>query len=483
MPRADTTAPVLVWFRRDLRLADNPALAYAAGTGRPVVPLFILDEGDETLGGAGRWWLHQSVAALARELRASGHTLVLRRGDAARMVAEVAQECGAAEAVWNRLYHPAAIERDTGIRTALTARGIAATSFNAALLFEPWTIASKAGTPFRVFTPFWRACRAAPPPDVPGPPPRATAFAGRIASDALDDWHLPPRRPDWAAGFVPHWTPGEAGAADRLRRFIADHLCTYARDRDRPDLAATTRLSPHLAFGEIGPRQVWHALHHAVDREPACAGGAERLLSELGWREFSYHLLCHAPEMATTPLRSEFTAFPWRRDDAALSAWQRGLTGYPIVDAGMRELWRTGWMHNRVRMIAASFLVKDLLQPWQAGEAWFRDTLLDADPASNAASWQWVAGCGTDAAPFFRVFNPVLQGRKFDPAGDYVRRFVPELAALPAEAVHEPWAHGSTLARAGIVLGRDYPAPIVDHGFARARALEAFATLKENDAA
>ena len=484
MPRTDTPAPIVVWFRRDLRLADNPALAHAAASGRPVVPLFILDDGDETLGGAGRWWLHHSLAALALDLGAIGLRLVLRRGDAARVLSDVAQDCGAGEVVWNRLYHPAAIARDTALKTALTESGITVASFNASLLFEPWTLASKAGTPFRVFTPFWRACRAGPPPSAPVPAPAAVvAPRDAMASDGLDDWRLLPRRPDWAAGFGPHWTPGEAGAIDRLHGFIADHLRAYGRDRDRPDLAATSRLSPHLAFGEIGPRQIWHALHHAMDRAPGLSPGGERLLSELGWREFSYHLLFHAPQMATTPLRPEFAAFPWHADAAALSAWQRGLTGYPIVDAGMRELWTTGWMHNRVRMITASFLVKDLLQPWQTGEAWFRDTLLDADPANNAASWQWVAGCGADAAPYFRVFNPVLQGRKFDPAGDYVRRFVPELAALPAAAIHEPWAHRDALARAGIVLGRDYPAPIIDHGFARARALEAFAALKEGHAA
>ncbi|PWR23339.1 cryptochrome/photolyase family protein [Zavarzinia compransoris] len=476
--------PHILWFRRDLRLADNPALAQAAAGGQPLIPLYILDDSaGGPLGGAQRWWLHHSLAALDAALRRLGSALVLRRGPAADVLERVAEETGADTVHWNRLYDPAAIARDTALKAALTTRGITVASFNAALLFEPWTIRNQSGRPFKVFTPFWKACLAAPAPDAPLPAPPRLAPASLPAGERLDEWALRPRAPDWAAGFAPCWQPGEAGAGARLGDFLDGAVGRYKAARDRPDLAATSRLSPHLAFGEIGPRQVWHAVHHASGREPAAAPGAAQFLAEIGWREFSYHLLFHQPQMPERPLRAEFAAFPWAADGDGLAAWRRGLTGYPIVDAGMRELWQTGWMHNRVRMIAASFLVKDLLVPWQRGEAWFRETLLDADVASNAASWQWVAGCGADAAPYFRIFNPVLQGEKFDPEGHYIRRFVPELAPLPAAALHRPWAQADLARRCGVTIGRDYPAPIIDHGFARRRALAALATLKQDSAA
>jgi deoxyribodipyrimidine photo-lyase len=465
-------SPLLVWFRQDLRLADNPALRDAISAGAPVIPVYVLDDetpGAWAAGGASRWWLHHSLTALASDLGRLGLRLILRRGRARTCLDALIAETGASGVFWNRCYERFAIARDKAIKADLESRGIAAKSFNANLLFEPWTVVSKSGTPFRVFTPFWKACLAAESPAMPLPTPsRATAPATWPASDALGDWNLLPTNPDWAAGFST-WTPGEAGGQARLAVFIARALGGYAGLRDRPDLEATSRLSPHLHFGEISPRQCFHA-----------GAASSKFLAELGWREFAYHLLFHIPDLPETALRAEFRGFPWRDDDLRLRAWQRGRTGYPVVDAGMRELWRTGWMHNRVRMIAASFLVKHLLLPWQAGQAWFWDTLVDADLASNSASWQWVAGCGADAAPYFRVFNPMLQGAKFDPDGAYVRRFVPELSALPNEYLHAPWqAPADILRRAGVELGATYPKPIVDHGEARVRALAAFRSLKE----
>jgi deoxyribodipyrimidine photo-lyase len=473
-----TSSPIIVWFRQDLRLTDNPALRAAAESGRPLVPVYIRDDaaaGAWAPGGASRWWLHGSLTALAKELGDRGATLILRSGPAAKALAKLVEETGAGAVTWNRCYEPTAIERDTHIKTALQKKGIAATSHNAALLFEPWTIKTKAGEPYGVFTPFWRACLAQDEPPKPLPAPRTLdGFGGKLASDELESWALLPKKPDWAGGLRETWTPGEHGAAKRLTAFLNHALGTYKSGRDRPGEVGTSRLSPHLHFGEIGPRQIWHRVRAM---EPS--RHADTFLTELGWREFSHHLLYHRPALPDDPLRPAFGKFPWRKDKAALKAWQRGRTGYPIVDAGMRELWQTGWMHNRVRMIVASFLIKDLLLPWQDGEAWFWDTLVDADLANNAASWQWVAGCGADAAPFFRIFNPVLQGEKFDPDGDYVRRYVPELAKLPADAIHKPWeADEDVLRKAGVALGNTYPAPIVDHGEARKRALAAFAAVR-----
>jgi deoxyribodipyrimidine photo-lyase len=469
--------PIIVWFRRDLRLTDNPALAAAAATARPVIALYIRDEagGRWAPGAASRWWLHGSLAALAKALKERGAPLILRAGTAEHVLKDMIEASGATAVFWNRCYAPHAIARDTTIKKALQGARIEAQSFNAALLFEPWTIKTKSGGPYGVFTPFWRACLAQPEPEKPKPAPKAlTAFQEKLKSDALDEWALLPTKPDWTGGLSKTWTPGEAGAAARLQAFLADALDDYKTGRDRPDADGTSRLSPHLHFGEIGPRQVWHAVR---SRPPSAS--ADTFLKELGWREFSHHLLYHHPKIADAPLRANFTEFPWRRDRKALTAWQRGRTGYPIVDAGMRQLWETGWMHNRVRMIVASFLIKHLLLPWQDGETWFWDTLVDADLANNAASWQWVAGCGADAAPFFRIFNPVLQGEKFDPDGAYVRRFVPELAKLPADVIHKPWsADAAALKKAGVVLGETYPAPLVDHAQARARALAAFDEVK-----
>lgn len=478
------TAPALLWFRQDLRLADNPALATAVASGRPILPVFILDEdspGRWAPGGASRWWLGRSLAALSAALSKRGARLLLRRGEAGPVLEALIRETGAAAVFWNRCYEPWALARDKAIESRLAKRGIEARSFNAALLQEPWEMETGSGGPFKVFTPFSRALLARPPPSTPLPAPRKlSGFAGKLRSDAVETWHLQPTSPDWSGGMAKAWHPGEAGAAKRLAHFLDAAAAGYAHGRDRPDRPGTSRLSPHLNWGEIGPRQVWQAVEARRAAGSLADSAAAAFLRELIWREFTHHQLYHWPDLPEQPWRAEFEKFRWQRDRRLLRAWQKSETGYPIVDAGMRELWVTGWMHNRVRMITASFLIKDLLQPWQAGEAWFWDTLVDADLAQNAANWQWVAGSGADAAPYFRIFNPVLQGRKFDPDGVYVRRWIPALAKLPARHVHAPWqAPSEVLAVARVRLGVDYPTPIVDHDAARRRALDAFAEIRK----
>ena len=475
----------LLWFGRDLRLADNPALAAAIARGGAVLPFFVLDDadaGEGAPGGASRWWLDGSLRALEASLRGMGGALILRRGLAERVIESLIAETGADAVYWNRRYEPWALARSERLKTALKARGVEARSFNAALLAEPWDIRTQKGEPYRVFTPFWKALRALPlaaPAPTPASMPRPDALP---SSELLSAWTLRPTAPDWAGGLRASWTPGEDAAQARLADFADEASLAYRDKRDMPGAAGTSRLSPHLHFGEVGPRQVWRTVTQsalAATGSPIPAG-VETFLSEIAWREFSYHLLFHFPTLPTQPLRPEFEDFPWAHDPSRLQAWRRGATGYPIVDAGLRELRTTGWMHNRVRMIVASFLIKDLLLDWRLGAAWFWDTLVDADLANNSASWQWVAGCGADAAPYFRIFNPTLQGAKFDPSGAYVRRWVPELAALPDRLLHAPWeAKPIELADAGVRLERDYPEPIIDHGQARRRALEAHRGLKQ----
>ncbi len=461
----------LVWFRNDLRLADNPALIAGLGSGRPVVPVYVLDEETEGLrpaGAASRWWLHHSLHALDASLRALGSRLIVRRGRAERVIEDLAADCDASAIYWNRAYDQGSRERDARLKQTFNRRGVVAEGLKGNLLFEPWEVMTSGGSAFKVFSAFWRACRGLPAPGTPLPAPRALpAPPDWPSSDRATDWRLLPSAPDWSGGLGATWSPGEAAAALRLMAFLDDALASYRMERDLPAVSATSRLSPHLTFGEISARQIWRA---AATRGHSAA--TEKFLTELGWREFAYHLLFHHGNLAERNFRPEFDAFPWLEQDDALEAWRRGRTGYPIVDAGMRELWATGWMHNRVRMIVASFLTKDLLIDWRVGERWFWDTLVDADPANNAINWQWVAGSGADAAPYFRIFNPVLQGEKFDPSGDYVRRWVPELAALPADVIHRPWSADSPLPP------EIYPTAIVDHATARLRALEAFRTLK-----
>lgn len=475
-----TDAPALFWFRNDLRLTDNPALLAAAAARRPIVAVYVLDEvnaGDWAMGGASRWWLHHSLTSLAEDLKAVGGAVVLRRGDAGSIIPELAAQTGAASVYWNRAYEPGAIARDTAIKKALTDAGVEARSFKGALIVEPWEIATKQGNPYKVYTPFWKSLKASHAPAEPAGRPQALKFAPAPRSDQLADWALEPSKPDWSGGLVEAWTPGEAGAQGRLGAFIQHAMADYDHARNLPAVRGTSGLSPHLHFGEISPRQVWHAVRGAKGGDSA---DADSFLSEIAWREFSYNLLYHFPSLPDENFQPRFDRFEWTGQDEAFDAWTMGRTGYPIVDAGMRELWHTGWMHNRVRMITGSFLIKDLFIHWRRGEAWFWDTLVDADLASNAAGWQWVAGSGADAAPYFRIFNPVSQGEKFDPNGDYVRKWVPELGKLPKRAIHAPWtADRDTLARAGVTLGRDYPQPIVDHAEARKRALAEFEKIKD----
>ena len=422
------SSPSIVWFRDDLRLADNPALRAAIDRGEPILAVYVLDEespGIRPLGGAARWWLHHSLASLSERLRERGGALVLRRGPAARVIPQVVADTDAGAVFWNRRYGRPERDIDAELKTALRNDGVEVASFAGFLLHEPWTVTTGAGTHFSVFTPFWRACLSLPAPRLPLPEPREIdGIRSAPASDDLDDWALLPTRPDWAQGLRETWEPGEPAARRRLRSFLDEDLGSYDRARDEPSAGATSLLSPRLRWGEISPFTVWH--------EAVSADGAGGFLSELGWREFAWHTLFHFPDLATKNLRPEFDAFPWPRlKPSHLDAWQRGETGVPLVDAGMRELWRTGYMHNRVRMVTASFLVKNLLIDWHRGEEWFWDTLVDADGANNPFNWQWVAGSGADAAPYFRIFNPELQAKKFDPKRLYISQWASDAPAEP----------------------------------------------------
>jgi len=455
----------IVWLRDDLRVADNPALHAAVERGGPLVVLYLLDEmspGIRPLGAASRWWLHHSLTALGAELESLGARLLLRRGAAETEVPRLVRETDADAVFWNRRYG-ASREGDARLKSTLRESGVAGTgtgtgttveSFAANLLVEPWKVTTGEGNPYRVFTPFWRAAQAQPIRDELDAPRQLHGLTGPAAptGDELDDWQLLPTRADWAGGLRAAWVPGEASGHRRLEDFATHQLADYHR-RDEPGVDATSRLSPHLRFGEISPVQIWHRLQGEL--EPAARRNAPKFLSEVGWREFNWNILFHFPDLATKNFRPEFDAFPWEhpRPDS-LAAWQHGRTGIPLVDAGMRELWTTGVMHNRVRMITASFLIKNLLIDWRVGERWFWDTLVDADEASNPANWQWVAGSGADAAPYFRIFNPLLQAAKFDPTGNYLDRWVPERLSL------------------------EYPEPIVDLAESRRDALAAFEQLK-----
>jgi deoxyribodipyrimidine photo-lyase len=478
-------SPAIVWFRQDLRIADNPALSAAVASERPIIALYVLDEetdGIRAHGGASRWWLHHSLEALSAGLAERGVTLVLRKGAGADVVCEVAAQAGAGAVCWNRCYEPGAVARDTALKDRLKSDGLDVGSFNGSLLLEPWEIETGQGEPYKVFTPFWKRLRELYTAPAAAQIPESLKAGPALAGDALDNWALLPTGPDWAGGLRETWSAGEHAARGRLAQFLGDAVGDYPDDRNRPDRAGTSCISPHLHWGEIGPHQVWRAAAKLLDEGGARAKGAESFIRELAWRDFNHHLLFHFPQIATENWKPEFDDFPWRDNPEGLSDWQHAQTGYPIVDAGMRELWHTGFMHNRVRMIVGSFLIKDLLVHWREGEAWFWDTLVDADLANNSANWQWVAGSGADASPFFRVFNPMTQGEKFDPDGVYVRRWVPELSDMPDKFLHRPWeAPDEVLAGAGIKLGETYPAPLVNHAGARERALEAYNEIKGGD--
>jgi len=481
-PNAAKTA--IVWFRNDLRLADNPALTAACQSFGTVVPVFIWAPEEElewAPGSASRWWLHQSLAKLRDQLVEHGTQLVLRVGPSLKALQQLIQETGAQGVYWNRRYEPAVIRRDTQIKSALRDQGVQVETFNAGLLHEPWTIQNKSRRPFQVFTPFWKACLEAADPEPPLSAPKTLRpLNPTLASLAVAELQLEPVI-DWATHMRRAWTPGEAGAATELQRFLNDAFVDYESAREQPGRNGSSRLSPHLHFGEISPRQVVGAMKACGQtqgsKDPSWR--SSQFYAEVGWREFAHHLLFHFPDTPQRPLRPEFEHFPWRTEPKLFKSWQRGRTGYPLVDAGMRQLWKTGWMHNRVRMVVASFLVKNLLISWQEGAAWFWDTLVDADLANNTLGWQWTAGCGADAAPFFRVFNPVLQGEKFDPQGDYVRHWIPELARVPNRWIHRPWEAPATDLRAsGVELGSTYPEPVVTLFSSRERALEAYRKLK-----
>ena len=474
MTSSDATS--LVWLRDDLRLDDNPALAEAAHRGEPLTVVYILDEesaGVRPLGGAARWWLHHSLAALSTDLESKGSRLVLRRGPADEAIRNLAHQTNASHVFWNRRYAQPERTIDAAIKDWAGENGIQASSFQANLLFEPWTIRTGAGGPYKVYSPFWRACLASreirDPLDAPTELPEpARSGSGLPGSDALASWNLLPGSPDWSGGLAEAWEPGERGAVHRLEDFLDAPIEEYGTGRNLPGTEGTSRLSPHLRFGEVSPFRVWREIRRRhPQRIPADVGTFQ---SELGWREFNWHLLYHNPDLATRNFRPAFDSFPWASPSRKeLAAWQQGNTGYPLVDAGMRQLWQTGWMHNRVRMAAASFLVKNLLTDWRVGEEWFWDTLVDADAANNPANWQWVAGSGADASPYYRIFNPVTQSRKFDSGGSYLKAFVPELRGLQGKEIHEPWDATTD----------GYPRPLVDLPASRERALEAYRKVKE----
>ncbi len=459
----------LVWFRRDLRLRDNSALQAAIDAGFDPLPIYIHAPDEEAPwipGAASHWWLHHSLSALDTDLRARGSSLCVRAGESLACLEQALADSDAKAVFWTRLYEPSLVRRDSHIKSTLSAKGIEARSGAGHLIFEPWEIKNGSDQPYRVFTPYWRNASARLPTDNPRPAPK-TLPVSKLQGLSLDSLGLLPALA-WDSGFYAHWTPGEAGAARALDQFIDSALEDYAAGRDRPDRAGTSRLSPHLHFGEISPRQILHRL--LAQATPGLRALAAPYVRELGWRDFSHGLLFHFPHTSELPLQPNFEQFPWATVDAPkLKAWQRGNTGIPIVDAGMRELWTTGWMHNRVRMIVASFLTKNLRYHWLEGARWFWDTLVDADLANNTQGWQWSAGSGADAAPYFRIFNPIAQGERFDPKGEYVKRHVPELSHLPAQSIHQPWTAGGV---------RSYPKPIVDLKQSRQEALDAYAQMR-----
>jgi len=481
----EITKPTLVWFRRDLRLHDNPALSAALERGGPVIPVYLWcprEEGRWSPGGAQRWWLHEALKRFSSELERRGLRLILGKGDNSKtLIKQLIESTGADSVYWNRCYEPPVIKRDSAIKRSLREAGIRVGSFNGNLLFEPWKVGTNDGNAYKVYTPFWKKVK-----DRPIPRPLESDLA-RLGNSAPETWpdsvplealRLLPRTP-WYEKMGRIWTPSEKSAHMRLRQFLKNAIREYEVRRDFPGVSGTSSLSPYLHFGHISSRQIWW---ETEDRKENMTKGVEVFRKEIVWREFATHVLYHFPDTPEVPLRAEFLKFPWKEDATLLKRWKQGRTGYPLVDAGMRQLWEEGWMHNRVRMVVASFLVKHLLQPWQAGASWFWDTLVDADLANNTLGWQWAGGCGADAAPYFRIFNPIIQSEKFDPDGRYIRRYVPELRKLEASHIHTPWeAPEAALRAAGVVLGENYPKPVLSHESGRRRALDAFEKIKNRE--
>lgn len=468
-----TTA--IMWFRADLRCEDNPAFAAACENAR-LIPLYIRDEETSVvLGSAQNWWLHHSLLAHQKELEKRNLKLCLKTGRSLDILLQLIEKHQVEAVYWNRCYEPATIERDRKIKSILKDRGIKVHSCNGSLLAEPWTLQTTQGGYFKVFTAYWK--HAQKQLDLPDNI-AITQFPSCLetVSEIIEDWHLLPEKPNWAAGFSDYWQPGEMGARARLEGFLEEGLSTYKEQRDCPARMGTSRLSPHLHFGEISPAMIYRQVLQMQESQALPSASVNQFLAEIGWREFSYYLLYHFPKLPEQNFQPAFDEFPWQDNLSLLHAWQKGQTGYPLVDAGMRELWHTGYMHNRVRMVVASFLVKDLLVDWRKGADWFQDTLLDADLASNSASWQWVAGSGADAAPYFRIFNPILQSEKFDPQGEYIKTWVPELKKLPAALIHKPW---QATKEKGFRIAEDYPCPIVDHSEARTLSLHFYDLIKK----
>lgn len=476
-------APIILWFRKDLRLSDHPSLMAAIETGRPVIPLYIHTEAPSSRkqGAASKWWLHHSLESLSNDFNAIGGKLIMRAGDPASVLATMCKSTRADAVYVSKGYEPQMDAQDQSLANQMGQVGIRWKSFPGHLLWEPETIRNKSGKPFQVFTPFWKSASQSLKPTTPLPvPTHWPAPAVWPKSDSLSECnYLPSIR--WDQGFSTVWNPGEQGAHENLKRFALRKFDSYQVERDFPAIEGTSRLSAHLHFGEITPNQILHeCLQTGVQAGKSSPSVIQStFMREIGWREFAHHLLIHFPSTTERPLRPEFESFPWRKDSEMLEAWQKGETGYPIVDAGMRELWATGWMHNRVRMIVGSFLVKHLLMDWKEGERWFWDTLVDADLANNTLGWQWIAGCGADAAPYFRIFNPITQSEKFAGNGNYVRRWIPELKDLADAHLHAPWKESpSTLERAGVILGKSYPNPVVNHMIARETALDAYQRMR-----
>lgn len=469
----------LFWFRQDLRLSDNPGLLEATLKG--AVVLIYIHDTNPTLhskGSASQWWLHHSLDALQKQCKGK---LNIYSGESQNIIEDIVKRLNISNVYWNRCYEPDRIQQDKTIKHFLKEKGVHVKSFNASLLWEPMDVLKSDGTPYKVFTPFYRkGCLQTKPPRPPiESPSNLNALLDELSID-LSDLNLLPTIP-WDKEMIQTWKPGEAFAIQRFHDFLDDGLNDYKEGRNFPIKKNVSKLSPHLHFGEISPHQIWHKLEELKNQNSHNTYDIDHFQSEIGWREFSYYLLFHFPTLPFENFQKKFDAFEWQHNQEFLEAWQKGLTGYPIVDAGMRELWRTGYMHNRVRMIVGSFLVKNLLIDWRKGADWFWDCLVDADLASNSASWQWVAGSGADAAPYFRIFNPITQGEKFDPDGSYTRHYVPELKNLPQKYLFAPWtAPASILQQSGISLGINYPKPIVDISASRTLALDAFASLKNN---